>query len=38
MSSTRDINSKANYCLEQKTKAAIRDKLLFYNNPNGSCI
>ena len=35
MACTRDINSKANYCLEQKGLQRIRDNLTFYNAPNG---
>lgn len=35
MASTRDINSKANYCLEQKTQETIRSNSSFYNSPNG---
>tara|TARA_B100001093_G_scaffold488342_1_gene525449 strand:+ start:1620 stop:1973 length:354 start_codon:yes stop_codon:yes gene_type:complete len=35
MASTRDINSKGNYCLEQKALERIRENLTFYNSPNG---
>ena len=35
MTSTRDINSKANYCLEQRAQEMIRSNLAFYNGPNG---
>ncbi len=35
MASTRDINSKGNYCLEQKARVAIESNLAFYNAPNG---
>ena len=35
MACTRDINSKANYCLEQKGLERIRQNLLFLNAPNG---
>lgn len=35
MACTRDINSKANYCLEQKGLQNIRDNILFINGPNG---
>ena len=35
MACTRDINSKANYCLEQKALERIRQNLAFYNAPNG---
>ena len=35
MADTRDRNSKANYCLEQKAMGNIRDHLLFINGPNG---
>lgn len=32
---TRDKNSSANYCLEQKGLGQVRDHLLFINGPNG---
>ena len=32
---TRDKNSSANYCLEQKGLGHIRDHLLFMNGPGG---
>ena len=32
---TRDKNSSANYCLEQKGLGQIRDHLLFINGPGG---
>ena len=35
MASTRDINSKGNYCLEQKAIETTRSNLAFYNGPNG---
>ena len=35
MSNTRDLNSKANYCLEQNALQRIRDNLLFINGPSG---
>ena len=35
MASTRDINSKGNYCLEQKARVATESNLAFYNAPNG---
>jgi hypothetical protein len=35
MASTRDINSKGNYCLEQKAQEVTRSNLAFYNSPNG---
>lgn len=35
MASTRDINSKGNYCLEQKAREVTRSNLAFYNGPNG---
>ena len=35
MTSTRDKNSKENYCLEQKAQSTVRNNLQFYNNPNG---
>ncbi len=35
MASTRDINSKGNYCLEQKACVATQGNLAFYNGPNG---
>ena len=35
MASTRDLNSKQNYCLEQKALKQIRDNLLFINGPGG---
>ena len=35
MACTRDINSKANYCLEQRGQETIRSHLTFYNGPNG---
>ena len=35
MSSTRDINSKGNYSLEQKMSKYILDNLAFYNGPSG---
>jgi hypothetical protein len=35
MASTRDINSQANYCLEQRMQNTIRSNKQFYNNPNG---
>ena len=35
MACTRDINSKENYCLEQKAKENINNNLQFYNSPNG---
>ena len=36
MADTRDINSSANYCLEQKGMQQIRDHLLYENGPNGN--
>ena len=38
MASTRDINSSANYCLEQKGMETIRNNLMFYNGPNGRAV
>ena len=35
MASTRDINSKGNYCLEQKARITTQSNLAFYNGPNG---
>lgn len=35
MTSTRDKNSPANYCLEQRGLKQTRDNLAFYNSPNG---
>jgi hypothetical protein len=35
MASTRDKNSAANYCLEQKGLTKIRDNLAYYYAPNG---
>jgi hypothetical protein len=35
MAATRDMNSKANYCLEQKAQEITRTNLAFYNGPNG---
>ena len=35
MACTRDVNSKANYCLEQRGLQTIRDRHSFYNQPNG---
>ena len=35
MASTRDINSKGNYCLEQKARVVTASNLSFYNAPNG---
>lgn len=32
---TRDKNSSANYCLEQKALGHIRDHILFINGPSG---
>ena len=38
MACTRDKNSKANYCLEQKAIENIRNNLQFYNGPNGRAL
>ena len=35
MAATRDINSKGNYCLEQRALENVRNNLAFYNAPNG---
>uniref|UniRef100_A0A6C0AXN6 Uncharacterized protein n=1 Tax=viral metagenome TaxID=1070528 RepID=A0A6C0AXN6_9ZZZZ len=35
MTSTRNINSKGNYSLEQKMSKYILNNLAFYNGPNG---
>ena len=35
MACTRDINSSANYCLEQRAQDTTRRNLAFYNGPNG---
>ena len=35
MASTRDINSKGNYCLEQKELQHSQNYSAFYNGPNG---
>tara|TARA_B100001057_G_scaffold466904_1_gene524491 strand:- start:98 stop:451 length:354 start_codon:yes stop_codon:yes gene_type:complete len=35
MTSTRDINSKGNYCLEQKMSKYILNNLAFSNGPSG---
>ena len=35
MACTRDINSSANYCLEQRATRYDRRNLAFYNGPNG---
>jgi hypothetical protein len=35
MASTRDINSSANYCLEQRAQLIIRNNNGFNNGPNG---
>lgn len=32
---TSDKNSQANYCLEQKARAQLMDRRLFYYGPNG---
>ena len=32
---TSDKNSQANYCLEQKARAQLMDRRMFYNSPNG---
>ena len=35
MASTRDKNSKGNYCLEQRSLDNVRNNLAYYNGPNG---
>ena len=35
MASTRDINSKGNYCLEQRELRQTQNNLSYYNGPNG---
>ena len=35
MASTRDINSKGNYVLEQRQLTNTREHLAYYNGPNG---
>ena len=32
---TSDLNSSANYCLEQQARAKMLDHRMFYNGPNG---
>jgi len=38
MASTRDINSKENYCLEQKTNQQFLNNSTYYNGPSGHAI
>ena len=38
MASTRDKNSKGNYCLEQRALDNVRNNLEYFNGPNGRAV